>query len=56
MHYGITPDITSTAKGLAGGLPLGATMMKEEVASCFAYGLHGSTFGANPVAAAVSEA
>lgn len=54
MHYGITPDITSTAKGLAGGLPLGATMMKEEVAGCFAYGLHGSTFGANPVCCAAA--
>ena len=52
MNYGIMPDIISTAKGLAGGLPLGATMMTEEVASVFAYGLHGSTFGGNPVACA----
>ena len=52
MNFDITPDIVSTAKGLAGGLPLGATMMTEEVASVFAYGLHGSTFGGNPVACA----
>lgn len=54
MHYGVTPDITSTAKGLAGGLPLGATMMKEDVAACFAFGMHGSTFGANPVSCAAA--
>lgn len=54
MHSGITPDIVSTAKGLAGGLPLGATMMTEEVASVFAYGMHGSTFGANPAACAAA--
>ncbi len=56
MHYGLTPDIVSTAKGLAGGLPLGACLMSEKTASVLSYGDHGSTFGGNPVccAAAVS--
>lgn len=49
MHYGITPDIVSTAKGLAGGLPLGATMLGEKVKDIFTYGSHGSTFGGNPL-------
>ncbi len=52
MHYGFTPDIVTTAKGLAGGLPLGATMLGERVKEVFAPGLHGSTFGGNPVACA----
>lgn len=49
MHYGIMPDVVSTAKGLAGGLPLGATMFGEKVKDIFAPGLNGSTFGGNPV-------
>ena len=52
MHYGVTPDVVSTAKGLAGGLPLGATMMGEKVKDIFAPGLNGSTFGGNPVCSA----
>lgn len=52
MHYGITPDIVSTAKGLCGGLPLGATMLGEKVQDVFTYGDHGSTFGGNPVCCA----
>lgn len=52
MNYGITPDIVSTAKGLAGGLPLGATMLGERVADVFTAGSHGSTFGGNPVCCA----
>ena len=52
MQYGVEPDILSTAKGLAGGLPLGATLMTEAVAGHFTAGMHGSTFGANPVACA----
>lgn len=52
MHYGIEPDIVSTAKGLGGGLPIGATIMKERVASHLTPGTHGSTFGGNPVCAA----
>lgn len=51
-QFHISPDIVSTAKGLAGGLPLGATMFFEKCANVFAAGDHGSTFGGNPVACA----
>jgi len=54
MHYGIEPDVVSTAKGLAGGLPMGATLLGEKVKDVFSYGDHGSTFGGNPVAAAAA--
>ena len=49
MNYGITPDIVSTAKGLAGGLPIGATMFSEKTENVLTAGKHGSTFGGNPV-------
>lgn len=49
MHYGIQPDIVTTAKGLGGGLPIGATMLGENVENVLTYGSHGSTFGGNPV-------
>ena len=52
MNYGITPDIVSTAKGLGGGLPIGATLMGEKVQSVLGPGDHGSTFGGNPVCCA----
>ena len=52
MQFGITPDVVSTAKGLGGGLPLGATLLGEKVENIFAPGDHGSTFGGNPVACA----
>ena len=52
MHYGIMPDVVSTAKGLGGGLPIGATMLGEKVQDVFTYGSHGSTFGGNPVCCA----
>ena len=52
MHYGINPDIVSTAKGLAGGLPLGALMLSERVQDVYTPGSHGSTFGGNPVCCA----
>ena len=52
MHFGITPDIVSTAKGLGGGLPIGATMLGEKVQSILGPGDHGSTYGGNPVCCA----
>ncbi len=52
MHYGVTPDIVSTAKGLAGGLPLGCTMLGEKVKDTLTAGSHGSTFGGNPICCA----
>lgn len=51
-QYEITPDIVTTAKGLGGGLPIGATMLGERAAELFTPGLNGSTFGGNPVCAA----
>ncbi len=51
-HFGIHPDIVTTAKGLGGGLPIGACMMFGKCADTFTYGDHGSTFGGNPVACA----
>ncbi|MBR5060229.1 MAG: aminotransferase class III-fold pyridoxal phosphate-dependent enzyme, partial [Clostridia bacterium] len=56
MNYGIKPDIVTTAKGLAGGLPLGAVLFGEKTELTLGYGEHGSTFGANPIccAAAIS--
>ena len=48
-QLGATPDILCSAKGLAGGLPIGAVLATEEVASAFVPGTHGSTFGGNPV-------
>ena len=54
MNYGITPDIVSTAKGLGGGLPIGATLLGEKVQNIFEFGDHGSTFGANPVSCAAA--
>ena len=52
MHYGICPDIVSTAKGLGGGLPIGATLLSEKVESVLGPGDHGSTYGGNPVCCA----
>lgn len=52
MNYGVKPDIFSTAKGLGGGLPLGATVLGEKVEKVLIPGSHGSTFGGNPVACA----
>lgn len=52
MHYGITPDVVTTAKGLGGGLPVGAALLGAKVENVFAFGDHGSTFGGNPVACA----
>ena len=52
MNFGITPDIVSTAKGLGGGLPIGATMLGDKVKDVLGAGMHGSTFGGNPVCCA----
>ncbi len=52
MHYGLKPDVVTTAKGLGGGLPIGATMLGERVADLFSAGSNGSTFGGNPIACA----
>ena len=52
MNFGIEPDIVSTAKGLGGGLPIGATVFGERVQDILGTGMHGSTFGGNPVACA----
>lgn len=55
-HYGIKPDIVASAKALAGGIPIGAIMAKESVASVLNFGQHGTTFGGNPFACAVGNA
>ncbi len=52
MQYGISPDVVTTAKGLGGGLPIGATMLSKRAAELFTPGLNGSTFGGNPIASA----
>ncbi|MBQ7460422.1 MAG: acetylornithine/succinylornithine family transaminase [Oscillospiraceae bacterium] len=52
MNFGISPDIVSTAKGLGGGLPIGATLLGEKVQNVFSFGDNGSTFGGNPVVCA----
>ena len=56
QHYGIQPDITTIAKPLAGGLPLGAMLCTEEVAKAIYPGMHGTTFGGGPLACAVAIA
>ena len=52
MQYGIQPDIVSTAKGLGGGLPIGAVMVSEKLQNVLQPGDHGSTYGGNPVCCA----
>ena len=55
MAFGIEPDILTSAKGLGGGIPIGATLTKNEIASSMDVGSHGSTFGGNPMACAVAN-
>ena len=55
-HYGITPDIMASAKGIGGGFPLGACLATERAASGMVIGTHGSTYGGNPLAMAAGEA
>ena len=52
QNFGIQPDLVSTAKGIGGGLPLGAALFGEKVERIFGFGDHGSTFGGNPIACA----
>ncbi|MBO5213686.1 MAG: acetylornithine/succinylornithine family transaminase [Clostridia bacterium] len=52
MNFGVIPDIVTTAKGLGGGLPIGATLLGDAVENVYQPGSHGSTFGGNPVACA----
>ena len=52
MNFGLTPDLVTTAKGLGGGLPIGACLLGERVEEVLTPGSHGSTFGGNPIAAA----
>ncbi len=56
QHYGIQPDITTLAKPLAGGIPLGAILLTEEAARAIHPGMHGTTFGGGPLACAVAIA
>ena len=55
MAFGIEPDILTSAKGLGGGIPIGATLTKNDIASSMIVGSHGSTFGGNPMACAVAD-
>jgi acetylornithine aminotransferase len=55
-HFGVTPDIMTLAKALAGGAPIGTMLAREEIASAFVPGTHGSTFGGNPLMAAAAIA
>lgn len=52
MHFGLEPDIVTTAKGLGGGLPIGVVLFGEKLKDTVTPGSHGSTFGGNPIAAA----
>jgi acetylornithine/N-succinyldiaminopimelate aminotransferase len=56
QQLGVTPDILTTAKGLGNGLPIGAMLTREEIATAFTPGSHASTFGGNPVASAAAVA
>ena len=55
-HYGLTPDIMASAKGIGGGFPLGACLATEKAAAGMVIGTHGSTYGGNPLAMAAGEA
>lgn len=56
MHYGVTPDILTSAKALGGGFPVSVMLTTREIASAFHVGTHGSTYGGNPLACAVAGA
>ncbi len=52
MEYGVTPDVVTTAKGIGGGLPLGAVLFSDKVKDTLGFGQHGTTFGGNPICTA----
>ena len=54
-QFGVKPDIMCCAKGIGGGMPIGAILTSSEIAECMQLGSHGSTFGGNPLACAVAE-
>ncbi len=54
QHYGVLPDVTTLAKPIANGLPMGAMLCTEEAARAFTPGMHGTTFGGGPLACAVA--
>ena len=56
QHYGITPDVMASAKGIGGGFPMGACLATEQVAAGMVIGTHGSTYGGNPLAMAAGQA
>ncbi len=56
MHYGVTPDILTSAKSLGGGFPIGAMLTTEALAKHLVVGTHGTTYGGNPLACAVGNA
>ena len=56
MQKGIVPDILTSAKGLGGGFPIGAMLTTDNIAASFSVGVHGTTYGGNPLACAVAEA
>ncbi|MDW5417979.1 aspartate aminotransferase family protein [Iodobacter sp. CM08] len=55
MHYGVTPDILTSAKALGNGLPIGAMLTTEAISKSFIVGTHGSTYGGNPLVTAVAD-
>ena len=55
-HYGVTPDIVASAKGIGGGFPLGACLATEKAAKGMVFGTHGSTYGGNPLGMAAGQA
>lgn len=55
MQSGVEPDILTTAKALGGGFPIAAMLTREDIAQVFQPGVHGTTFGGNPLACAVAE-
>ena len=55
MQYGVTPDILTTAKALGNGFPIGAMLTTNDIAAHFKVGVHGTTYGGNPLGASIAE-